>query len=257
MKKHSIYIAVAAVVLTVAMAGIATGKPEVFQVGALFLKDNGGITPTKLPRHSQAPVTAHLHEQIGTVDGTHPPAFRHLVADFDKTISVNAKGLPVCQEGQLKARSTAAAKRACGDAIVGSGDAEVEVAFPEQATFSARGPVLAFNGGVRGGTTVLYIHAYVDVPAPTAVVVPVTVTRIDRGHFGLHAVAAVPAIAGGAGSPTRFNLTLGRRFTYHGRRQSYLTASCPTGTYFAEAQALFGDGTALHISHAFPCTPSD
>jgi hypothetical protein len=82
------------------------------------------------------------------------------------------------------------------------------------------------------------------------------ITHIRRGHFGLHTVTTIPVIAGGAGSVTRFNLDLGRRFTYQGQRQSYLTASCPTGTYFAEGQALFSDGTILHITHAFPCTPT-
>jgi len=255
-RKHRVQIAVGAAVLALIVAASAVAKPEVFRVGNLILRDNGGITPTKLPRHQQVPVTAHLHDVIETADGTHPPAFQHLVADFDRTIELNAKGLPFCRQGQLTARSTADAKRVCADAIVGSGDAEVEVAFPEQAPFSATGPVLAVNGGVHGGTTVLLIHAYVSVPAPTAVIARVMITHIHRGHFGLHTVTTIPAIAGGAGSVTRFNLDLGRRFTYQGQRQSYLTASCPTGTYFAEAQALFSDGTILHITHAFPCTPT-
>lgn len=256
-KKQLIIVVGTIAALALIVAASAAAKLETFQVGNLVLKDEGGITPTKLPRHRQVPISAHLFALIETADGSHPPAFRHLVADFDRTLAVDAEGLPVCKLGQLQARSTEDAKQACPDAIVGSGKAEVEVAFPEQAPFSASGPLVAFNGGLHGGTTTLFVHAYVNVPAPTAVITPVKITRIHRGHFGLHAVATVPAIAGGYGSPTRFTLDLGRRFTFRGQQRSYLTGSCPTGTYFAEAQVLFGDGTALHITHAFPCTPTD
>jgi hypothetical protein len=250
---------VAAVLLVGALilAASALAKPETFQIGNLFLTDDGGISPAKLPRHEQAPITAHLNAEIGTVDGSHPPAFRHLVADFDKTIQLDAKGLQACRLGRLQARTSAAARKACPESIVGSGEAEVEVAFPDQSPFSATGPVLVFNGGVRGRTTTVYLHTYVNVPAPTAVVATAEVTRINRGHFGLHVVADVPAIAGGSGSVTAFKIDLGRTFTYKGEKQSYLTASCPTGSYHAEAQALFSDGTALHIQHVLPCTPKD
>jgi hypothetical protein len=256
-KSHPIWIVAGAVLLVLAVTVGARADPARFQVGNLVLEDHGGISPQKLPRHEQVPISAHLRDRIATTDGAHPPDFRHLVADFDRTIEVHAEGLPTCAKGKLVARSSDDAKAACRGAIVGSGEAKVEVAFPEQEPFTATGPVYAFNGGVAGGVTTLYIHGYVNVPAPTAVVVTVKITRIDRGRFGIHAVAAVPEIAGGAGSVTQFELDLGRRFTYRGERRSYLTASCPSGKYYAEAQALFGNGTVLHIQHVLPCTPAD
>ncbi|MBA3864909.1 MAG: hypothetical protein H0X42_00950 [Solirubrobacterales bacterium] len=248
-------VAVAAGLALIVVAS-ALGKPEVVRTGNLIFTDNGGISPTKLPRHEQAPISAHLKGQIKAVDGTHPPAIEGVIADFDKTIQVDATGLPDCSEKQLVARSTADAKRACPEAIIGSGEAEVEVAFPEQAPFGATGPITVFNGGVHGDTTVLYIHTYVSVPAPTAVVASVELTHIHRGHFGLHAVAEIPPIAGGAGSVTKFRITIGRTFTYRGRKESYLTASCPTGHYFAEGKVQFSDGTALKVTHDLPCTPA-
>jgi hypothetical protein len=233
----------------------ALAKPEVVRVGNLFIRDNGGISPLKLPRHKQAPITAHLNAQIGTTDGSHPPAIRTVNVDFDKTIQVNARGLPACSERQLIARSTAAAKNACSDAIVGSGEGEVEVAFPEQQPFAATGPIILFNGGVHSGTTLLLIHTYVAVPAPTAVIVTVKLTRIHRGRFGINAVAQIPRIAGGAGSVTKFKLTINRTFTYKGKKESYLTASCPTGHYYTEGEVQFSDNTTLKITHVLPCTP--
>ncbi len=243
------------------VAVVAIAKPrhptatEKVEAGNLVVVDAGGISPQTLPRHRQAPITAHLHARISTKDGSHPPAARGVYIDFDRTLHVDAHGLPSCGASQLKARSTAAAKHACQDAIVGSGHAEVEVAFPEQKPFTAKGPLVAFNGGVRGGATVLFVHTYIDVPTPTAVVVETKITRIHRGHFGLHSVTRVPPIAGGAGSVTGFVLKLGRKFTYKGRHQSYLTASCPTGSYYTQGHADFSDGTVVHVTHLLPCTP--
>jgi hypothetical protein len=246
--------AVGAAFALLAAAG-AFAKSHTIRAGNLFLTDDGGISPSRLPKHSQAPISAHIDAEIGTTDGSHPPAVRTLNIDFDKSIQVNARGLPVCKKPQLEARTTADAKKACPDAIVGSGEGVVEVEFPESNPFSAKGPLVLFNGGVHGGTTLLFAHAYVAVPAPTAVVATVKITRIHRGRYGLHTVTQVPPIAGGAGSVTQVSLTINRRFTYKGKKESYLTASCPTGTYYTEGKILFAGGATLQGIHVLPCTP--
>jgi len=255
MRKQVIRAIAIGVGFALSVTSSALAEPKVVRVGNLVFRDNGYITPSRLPRHGQAPISAILNGQTGTVDGSHPAAIEGVVADFDKHIEVNAEGLPVCTEAQLVARSSVDVRKACPDAIVGSGQAQVEVSFPEQAPLEAKGPVLLFNGGVHGGTTLLLIHTYVNVPAPTAVIATVTLTRINRGRFGIHAIARIPRIAGGAGSVTKFKLTVGRDFTYKGKRQSYLAASCPTGVYYAEGKVQFTDGTVLKVTHALPCTP--
>ena len=65
----------------------------------------------------------------------------------------------------------------------------------------------------------------------------------------------IPKIAGGAGSVTEFDLEVGRRYTYEGKKKSFLVAGCPTGIWMAKGHASFEDGTRLAISHPFPCTP--
>lgn len=242
-------------ILVLVVAASALAKPEVVKVGNLFLRDNGGISPTRLPKNTPAPISAHLNGTIGTLDGSHPPALESIIADFDKTIHVNAQGLPVCTLGKLVAQSTAKAKQACPDAIVGTGSGQVEVAFPEQTPFTAKGPIILFNGGVHGGSTLLLIHTYVAVPAPTAVITTVKISPIHRGHYGLHTVALIPKIAGGYGSVTSFHITIGRKFDYKGKPQSYLTATCPTGHYFTEGHARFAEGPTLKITHDLPCSP--
>lgn len=241
--------------LALTSVGPALGAREVVQAGNLYISDNGGIFPSKLPRHGSAPVRARIEAGIGTLDGSHPPALQKIDLDVDRTIGIDAVGLPVCSVKKIRATSTAAARRACPGTIVGSGEAEVEVAFPEQAPFSAKGPIVLFNGGVRGGTTTVLLHAYVDVPAPTAIVVAAQVSRIHRGRYGLEIKARIPRIAGGAGSVTAFELSVGRSFSYRGERRSYLSAGCPTGSYATQGQATFSDGTRLGVTHVFPCTP--
>jgi len=245
----------AAALAALVLASGASGKWEIARAGSLVFGDNGGISPTTLPKRGFAPATARIIGKIGTVDGTHPPALQHVELDIEKSIRLDAAGLPSCSAAQLQARSSADAKRVCGDAIVGSGSTEVEVAFPEQAPFSSTGPLILFNGGVQGKTTKVLLHAYVDVPAPTAIVVPATVTRIHKGRFGLHLEAAIPRIAGGAGSATRFELKIGRRFTYKGERKSFLSAGCPTGNWMTKGHAEFSDGTDVGLTHLFSCTP--
>jgi hypothetical protein len=257
MSKHLIRGMAIGVGLALIVAPSALAKREIVRVGNLFLADNGGISPSKLPRNEQAPISAYVHGEIGTTDGSHPPAVKTVTVDFDKTIQVNAKGLPVCAAGRLESRPTAAVKKACPDSIVGSGEGEVEVAFPEQKPFTARGPIVLFNGGVHGRTTLLLIHTYVAVPVPTAVIVTVKLTRINRGHYGIHAVAQIPSIAGGAGSATEFKITVNRKFTYRGKKESYLTASCPTGSYYTEGEVVFSDGKTMGLRHVLPCTPKD
>lgn len=255
MRKHLIRAAALAAWLALIVAASAFAKPHTIRAGNLFLTDDGGISPSKLPRHTQTPISAHIDAEIGTTDGSHPPAVRTLNIDFDKSIQVNARGLPLCKKGQLEARPTAAAKKACPNSIVGSGAGEVEVAFAESTPFKARGPLVLFNGGVHGGRTILFAHAYVSVPAPTAVVAIVEITRINRGHYGLHTVTQVPRIAGGAGSVIKVKLMLNRKFPYRGKKESYLTASCPTGRYYTEGEILFSGGSMLKGVHILPCAP--
>jgi hypothetical protein len=256
MRTRTCLTAVLAIALAVATAGIATAeKPTVVRVGNLVLRLNGGVTPKALPKHRLAPITLHASGNIATTDGSQPPAATKFTIDFDKHGTTSARGIPVCRSGKLQARSTGAAKNACKGSIVGTGKTTVRVAFPEQAPFYATGPLVAFNGGVHGHLTTMYIHAYVAVPAPTAIVTTVKIRPIHKGAFGTRAIATIPKIAGGYGSVTKFGLTIHRNFKRHGKRQSYLLARCANGHFLAHATAYFTDGSRLAGSIARSCRP--
>lgn len=219
-------------------------KPTVVRAGNLVMRLNGGVTPKALPKKRMAPITLRASANIGTVDGSHPPAAQTVKVQFDRQGTINAKGLPVCRPGELQARDTRSAKKACPKAIVGHGTTTVQVAFAEQAPFSSTGPLLLFNGGVHHGVTTMYIHAYVSVPTPTAIVTKVKIRKIHRGPFGTEAIATIPKIAGGSGSVTRFAFAIHRTFRRHGKMQSYLLARCAKGRFLAHAQVSFAGGTS-------------
>jgi hypothetical protein len=228
-----------------AVSFAAAEKATVVRAGNLVLRINGGVSPKKLPRNRLAPITLHASGRFSTADGSHPPATKTVTIDFDKHGTINAKGLAVCQQGKLQSRDTRQVKAACPKAIVGSGKTTVEVSFPEQPPFESTGPLVLFNGGVHHGVTTMYIHAYVSVPTPTAIVTVVKIKKIHKGPYGTRAVARIPKIAGGAGSLTNFNLTIHRTFRRGGKKQSYLLARCANGHFRAHAVMRTSDGNFL------------
>jgi hypothetical protein len=237
------------------VAAVAVAKPTTVILGNLVLKFDSAITPKALPKKTLAPITFRISADISTRDGRHPPAARTFEGEVDRNGALNPKGLPVCKQGQLEARTTALALAACKKALIGKGFAEAEVEFPESAPFDAKGPLLVFNGGGTPRKTKILVHVYASVPAPTAFITPVTVTKIRNGKYGLKIDSRIPVVAGGAGSLTKFEITNKKLFTYRGKKQSYFLAKCPTGSLFGQGNVLFSDGTRLKGTVAVPCTP--
>lgn len=236
-----------AIVAAVAAVAIAGGeKPIVVRSGNVILTLNGGATPRVLPKHGLAPVSLHASGRIATADHTHPPAAQEFILDTGKTGVIKADDFPVCKTGAIEATTTKEAESKCRDAIVGKGSTEVEVAFPESTPFKARGPLVIFNGGEKGGRTLMLVHAYVSVPAPTALVTRVVTTKEHKGSYRLHSVASIPVVAGGAGSLEAFALKIDRR--------GYLLANCDNGHFSAHATAKFRDGTEVSGAFLRPCT---
>jgi hypothetical protein len=218
-------------VLATAMgcAAVAMAKWDVFRAGNVILKFDGGTVPSTLPRHHPVPIGVFGKVQVSTSDGSHPPAFRGGVFEVDRNAGIDARGLPVCQGKQLEARDSRAARRVCGDAIVGKGTGTVEIAFSEQPPILVTSPLTFFNGGVKGRTTTLFVHAFITVPTPAAIVTTVKMTKVDAGRYGLRVVSQIPVVAGGAGSLLSASFNLKRLFTYKGERHSYFTGQCPDG----------------------------
>jgi hypothetical protein len=246
--------AVAAVLLLGAAVAVAAGRSETFKVGNLNVTIEGGITPTKLPKNEKAPITLKVGGTIKTGDGSQPPALKTLQLEFDKAGELNTKGLPTCTVGKLLSTLTAQAKQLCGKALVGTGTVTAEIAFPEQAPFSASGPLLIFNGAPKGGKKVLIFHVHANVPAPTTFVTTAVISK-QAGRFGTKAEVTIPTITSGYGSLTGFKATLGKTWTYKGQKESLLNAACPTGSLRARGEFLFADGTKGTGEVVRACTP--
>jgi hypothetical protein len=236
-----------AALIAVSVAGIATGaKPVTVEAGNLVVTVNGEFKPNKLPKKKFAPIKLIASGKIGTKDGSHPPALKQVVLKTDKNGAINVKGIPVCKSGQLQSRDTTAAEKACRKSIIGTGRTIVEVQFPEQRPIDVDSKLLVLNGGQKGGTTTLYIHAYFSAPVTGAIVTTVKVKKKRQGRYGLESVATIPKIAGGSGSVKSFNLAITKR--------GVLTAKCPDGKLQAHATSMFADGTKAAATIIRTCT---
>jgi len=228
-------------------------EPVEVRAGNMLLEINGDITPNALPRHELAPMGIWGSGKLKTIDDSHPPALEEALFDADKDAFVSVDGLPACRLGQLEARETRAAEAVCAGSILGRGTATVEVAFPEQRPFTSTGSMLLFNGGERHGTVTVLAHAYVNVPAPTAVVATVEIRRVDKGAYGMHIEVQVPKIAGGSGSVVAAKFSMRRVYGYRGKRRSFLSGRCPDAKMQGRGTFLYSDGTALTGTLVRPC----
>jgi hypothetical protein len=242
------------VLLALAAALATAASATTVRLGNLVITIDGTVTPQKLSKTTPTPITLKLEGSIATTDQTHVPALKTLSLQFDKHGHLYTKGLATCSVAKLRSTVTARAKAVCGDALVGTGRASAEIAFPEQAPFSASGPMLIFNGVPKGGNPVLIIHVYAHVPAPTTFVTEGVIER-TKGKYATQTTIAIPTITGGQGSLTSFEATLHKTWTYKGKVRSLLLASCPTGSLFAHGEFDFADGTRVSGEVAKSCVP--
>jgi hypothetical protein len=248
MRKYLVITMALGALIALTVAGIAGAeKPVKVRAGNLDLTFNGGFTPKALSKTKLTPITLNVSGKIRTVDGTHPPAMKEFLLEADKNSAVNVKGLPTCKASQLQSQDTKHAEAICKSAIIGSGRAIASIAFPEQAPIPADSKIIAFNGGTSGGTTTFYIHAYLTVPTPAAIVSTVKIKKIHNGRYGIGSVTTIPKIAGGSGSVTDFNLTINKK--------GVLSAKCVDGKLQAHGTAVFTDGTRASAEVIRTCTP--
>jgi hypothetical protein len=233
---------------------LAAGGEATLRAGNLVVHAKVAFSPKALPKNEMAPVTLHARGSVETADGSHVPAVQSVHMQTDQNLRIDTSGLPSCTVGKLEAALPAEAMRACGAALIGKGIASAEVEFPESAPFSAKGPLLGFNGPKVGGDMVLLFYVHVAVPAPTVLVDVVTVAK-GSGKYGYTITQEIPKLAGGSGSLTGFEVSIGRRWTFKRRQHSFLSAECPNGRFTNQFEAAFADGSILKGDLVFSCQP--
>jgi hypothetical protein len=256
MRKYLLLTTALAALIAVSAVGVASAgnKPVTVEAGNLKFTFNGGFSPSKLPKKKLAPIALTASGKIATKDGSHPPALKEVIVDTDKNGAVTTVGYPKCTSGKLQSQDTAHAEAICKKAIIGKGTTEVEIKFPEQNPIPVKSKLLVFNGGTAGGVTTFFIHAYITVPTPAAIVTTVKIKKIHKGRYGLESIASIPRIAGGSGSVKSFSLTINKKYTFKGKKMSVLSAKCPDGKLQAFATAKFADGTSASAGIVRTCT---
>jgi hypothetical protein len=260
MRKYAMLVLGLSALIAVTAVGIATAaggeKPVHVRVGNLELTANGGFTPTALSKTKQTPIAVRASGEVKEIDGSHPPAIREVIIETDKNGEVHSKGIPTCKSGQLQATDTAAALKACRPALIGEGNATVQVQFAEQRPLLVNSKLLLFNGGEKGGKTIWFAHAYFSNPISGAIVTTATITKHKNGRFGTLAVAKIPQIAGGAGSGVKFNLEIFKSVKVAGGKTiNPISAKCTDGKLKVHIEGKFEDGTKADTEIVRPCTP--
>lgn len=240
---------IGAIAVAILMAAGSASAVTVL-AGNLSIEIAGTTSPRALPKDRMAPIGFHGSASVATTDGTHIPPALSTELLVDRHIAIDTAGLPTCTLAQLRSSPPAAVMKACGDALIGKGVSTAQVQFPEQAAFTAKGPLLAFNGPASGGgyggagyREQLY-YVYADVPLPTALVAVAKVSKAS-GKYGYKISISIPKIAGGAGSFSGAEFTIDRKWAYGGEKHSFLTAECADGHFDAQVKVAFGDGSQV------------
>jgi hypothetical protein len=240
----------AALAAVLALALAAGAQSETVRKFPLQVSFSGGISPKTLPRHELAPVTVLVGGKITTLDRSVPPKLERIVLEINREGVLDSKGLPTCSLAKLNSLSSAAAKKACAGALVGHGNVTSRVFLPSQGAFALSGELLAFNGRLHGHPAVL-AQVVSEAPLPLTYVIAFTVKK-QGGQFGTELTGVLPPIASEYGYISSFSLALSRRYTSHGERHSFASASCPAPAGlpgapfpFAKARYEFAGGVSL------------
>jgi hypothetical protein len=230
-------------VALIAIGGLAAAQAETVQRNHLRVSFQGQLTPHALPRSADAPIKVKVAAGIASTDAKTPPQLQRMTIAINRYGHLDATGLPVCRFEQIQPSTTADALRVCRRSLVGEGDFSAAVLLRGQAPFPSEGKVYAFNGELNGKPAIL-AHVYGTKPAPTSFTLPFAISR-SKGTFGTTLTASLPRATGESGYVTGISLTLGKSFSYRGKRRSYLSASCPApkglrGAIFQFAKASFG-----------------
>lgn len=213
--------------LLVAVLALSLGslsQAEIKQAGNLRVTFDANFAPRTLPRERPAPVKVEVHGAIATTDGSHPPSLRWLEIAIHRSGRLFTRGLPTCSAPVLQSTSSEGALERCAPARVGRGSFRADVALGGE-EIPATGKILAFNSR-RAGKPSLLLHLFASVPVRFTFVVPLQIGHRKEGEFGTLLRARIPKLGGGLGSITKIDLEIGRRYSFGGKRRSYVSAAC-------------------------------
>lgn len=237
MKKALILIALSSFTLT--LCSVAAG--EVAQSGPLRVSFSGSINPRKLPRSGKAPIKVSVGTKITTTSTKKAPQLRTLEIAINKNGVFDTRGLPICPLDVLQPSTTSEALQNCRRSLVGEGLFEAKVLLKGQSSFPSKGKLYAFNSRIHGRPAIL-AHVYGTQPAPASFTLIFEV-RKAKGTFGTVLISNLPEVTADSGYVTGLSMTLGKTFSAHGQRHSYVSAGCPAPKGFPGAVFPFAKAT--------------
>jgi hypothetical protein len=216
---------------------------EVITGGNYRISFSGSMTPAKLPRAGSHPISVSVRGAVRPLPGAPSPALREFTVSINRHARLSLRGLPVCPRSRIVGHSTSQALASCRDALVGSGEFTAHIDLPEQTPFPAAGRLLVFNSRYHGHRALLG-HVFGRQPVPTALDMYFRLHQERKGPFGLTLTATLPEIGEEWGYVKSFEVSLGRRYLFHGREHSLLAAGCPapaglTSAPFKLARGVF------------------
>lgn len=235
--------------LAVLLVAVPAAQAELTHRGNLFVRFDGGISPSALPRNDAAPIGVRIEGRIRTLKGRRP-ALRRIRVALHRAGRLQTRGLPVCPRRRIEDADNTQALAACAPALVGVGGITGRSSFENQARALVRGDLLLFNS-TSGGRPVILAHYFQTTPARTTTVFVFRIRRTG-GTFGTVITAKLPESLNRNGYMTSIFMRLQRTYVFRGRRRAYLSAGCgaPPGFRiavfpFALASMGFDDGRTL------------
>jgi hypothetical protein len=225
------------------VAAGASGRGAVVEVNNLVLRADGGFQPRTLPRSNFKAIEFAGHASIASKDGSRPVALRRAVIDFDADGRLSPRGLPSCAPEQVANATTEEARALCAGAIVGRGRIEAVISL-SSGPIEAGSPLTIFNGPRQDGLPTAVLHAHITSPGTQTFAILVPIERI-RGEFRYRVTLDLPPIAAGLGSLSLIEVEIGRRFSFEGKRRSYVSARCRDGILRTRGYFAFEDGTVI------------
>ncbi|MEX0973528.1 MAG: hypothetical protein WDZ46_09775 [Solirubrobacterales bacterium] len=218
MSARGLAVPLAAAALLALAAGIA--RAEYVQQGKLLVFFDAGIAPKSLPRDQLAPVKVGFAGSFEDLEGRDAPALQTMTLRLARGGVIDSQGLPRCSKQRLAQTSSQLALAACRRALVGRGVVGSAIRFPDGKRRRYSSQLLLFNAGRD-----VLMHIYTREPVEGTFVVPLKIRKAG-GRFATVLSARFPRLAAGYGYLTGFRMTLQREFRHHGRKRSYLLASC-------------------------------
>ena len=235
------------------LLGCASAYALMIEIDKTVVSVTADISPRALPARGNAPVEVSSITRIRTKDGTQAPALRKIVFVFDGNGSVDTKGLPTCSMAKLAETTPSVARKRCAGAIVGAGVGKARVVLPGASPVEISSPLTLFNAPPIGGRPSLIVHAYETLPTPKTVLVPFPIERVNQGRYGYRVQIDVPEIAGGYGSPTLAEATIGKTWKRGGKTVGYANAHCNGGRLQIQGSLTLADGSFFPGTLTSPC----